>query len=207
MNDTATTADAYRPLIVAYRNNAAVRLSDVATISQSVENVRNLGLADGKPSILIVIYRQPGANVINVVDSIKAGLAEMQASVPSTIRITPVVDRTNTIRASLRDVETTLLIAIVLVVMVVFLFLRNGRATLIPCVAVPVSLIATFGAMYLFGFSLDNLSLMALTVATGFVVDDAVVVLENTTRHIEAECRAFRRPCKVRARWDSRFFP
>ncbi len=186
VNDTAKTPDDYRTLIVAYRNNAAVRLDDVADITQSVENVRNLGLADGKPSISVVIYRQPGANVIEVVDSIKSLVPEMQASIPPSIKITPMVDRTTTIRASLRDVEITLGIAVILVVLVVFAFLRSGRATLIPAVAVPVSLVATFGAMYFLGFSLNNLSLMALTVATGFVVDDAVVVLENTTRHIEA---------------------
>jgi len=189
VNDTAKTVDEYRPLIVAYRNNAAVRLSDVADVNQSVENVRNLGLSDGKPAVLLVIYRQPGANVIKVVDSIHALLPELQAAIPPSITITPTVDRTNTIRASLRDVELTLAIAIALVIMVVFVFLRDFRATLIPSVAVPVSLVATFAVMYLFGFSLDNLSLMALTVATGFVVDDAVVVLENTTRHMEAGMR------------------
>ena len=185
VNDTATRAAQYQSLVVAYRNNAAVRLQDVATVSDAVENIRNLGLADGKPAVLLVLHRQPGANVIDVVDSIRALIPELQASIPASIRIIQTNDRTETIRASLRDVERTLMIAIVLVVLVVFLTLRNARAALVPSVAVPLSLIGTFGAMYLLGFSLDNLSLMALTVATGFVVDDAIVVLENISRHIE----------------------
>jgi multidrug efflux pump len=185
VNDTATRAAQYQSLVVAYRNNAAVRLQDVATVSDAVENIRNLGLADGKPAVLLVLHRQPGANVIDVVDSIRALIPELQASIPASIRIIQTNDRTETIRASLRDVERTLLIAIVLVVLVVFVTLRNARAALVPSVAVPLSLIGTFGAMYLLGFSLDNLSLMALTVATGFVVDDAIVVLENISRHVE----------------------
>ena len=172
-------------LIVAYRNGAAVRLTDIADVNDSVENVRNQGNANGKPAVLVILNRQPGANIIDVVDRIKAMVPALQASVPRSITITPVNDRTTTIRASLRDVEHTMLIAIVLVVMVVFLFLRNGRAALVPSVAVPISLLGTFGVMYLLGFSLDNLSLMALTVATGFVVDDAIVVLENISRHVE----------------------
>ena len=185
VNDTARRAAEYQSLIVGYRNNAAIRLQDVATVTDGVENVRNLGLADGKPAVLLVLHRQPGANVIDVVDSIRALLPELQASIPASIRIIQTNDRTETIRASLRDVERTLLIAIVLVVLVVFATLRNARASLVPSVAVPLSLVGTFGAMYLLGFSLDNLSLMALTVATGFVVDDAIVVLENISRHIE----------------------
>ena len=185
VNDTATRAAQYQTLIVAYRGNAAVRLQDVGTVSDAVENIRNLGLADGKPAVLLVLHRQPGANVIDVVDSIRALIPELQASIPASIRIIQTNDRTETIRASLRDVERTLLIAIALVVLVVFITLRNARAALVPSVAVPLSLIGTFGAMYLLGFSLDNLSLMALTVATGFVVDDAIVVLENISRHIE----------------------
>ncbi|MFI4867092.1 MAG: efflux RND transporter permease subunit [Steroidobacteraceae bacterium] len=185
VNDTATRAAQYQSLIVAYRDNAAVRLQDVATVSDAVENIRNLGLADGKPAVLLVLHRQPGANVIDVVDRIRALIPELQASIPASIRIIQTNDRTETIRASLRDVERTLLIAIALVVLVVFITLRNARAALVPSVAVPLSLIGTFGVMYLLGFSLDNLSLMALTVATGFVVDDAVVVLENISRHIE----------------------
>jgi multidrug efflux pump len=186
VNDTATRAAQYQTLIVAYRDNAAVRLQDVGTVSDAVENIRNLGLADGKPAVLLVLHRQPGANVIDVVDSIRALIPELQASIPASIRIIQTNDRTETIRASLRDVERTLLIAIALVVLVVFITLRNARAALVPSVAVPLSLIGTFGAMYLLGFSLDNLSLMALTVATGFVVDDAIVVLENISRHVEA---------------------
>ena len=185
VNDTATEASEYQTLIVAYRNNAAVRLQDVATVSTGVEDVRNLGLADGTTAILLVLHRQPGANVIDVVDRVRALMPELQASIPASIRIIETNDRTETIRASLRDVERTLLIAIALVVLVVFLMLRDGRAALVPSVAVPLSLIGTFGAMYLLGFSLDNLSLMALTVATGFVVDDAIVMLENIARHVE----------------------
>ena len=185
VNDTATRAAQYQSLIVAYRNNAGVRLRDVATVTDAVENVRNLGLADGQPAVLLVLRRQPGANVIDVVDRIRALLPELQASIPASIRIIQTNDRTETIRASLRDVERTLLIAIALVVLVVFVTLRNARAAMVPSVAVPLSLIGTFGAMYLLGFSLDNLSLMALTVATGFVVDDAIVVLENISRHVE----------------------
>ncbi|MGA2563224.1 MAG: efflux RND transporter permease subunit [Steroidobacteraceae bacterium] len=185
VNDTATHAEDYRPLIVAYRNNAPVRLQDVATVSAGVEDVRNLGLADGEPSILLILHRQPGANVIDVVNRVRALLPQLQASIPASIRIIPTNDRTETIRASLRDVERTLMISISLVVLVVFLMLRDARAALVPSVAVPLSLIGTFGAMYLLGFSLDNLSLMALTVATGFVVDDAIVMLENIKRHIE----------------------
>jgi multidrug efflux pump len=185
VNDTAKRAVEYQTLIVGYRNNSAIRLQDVATVRDGVENIRNLGLADGKPAVLLVLHRQPGANVIDVVDRIRALLPELQASIPASIRIIQTNDRTETIRASLRDVERTLMIAIVLVVLVVFATLRNARAALVPSVAVPLSLIGTFGAMYLLGFSLDNLSLMALTVATGFVVDDAIVVLENISRHVE----------------------
>src|SRR6185312_4369732 len=185
-NDQANAAEDYRPLVVAYRNGAAVRLTDVATVTDSVENLRNQGMANGKPSVLVILYRQPNANIIDTVDRVKEELPHLRASIPSAIDVNVANDRTTTIRTSLHDVETTLVIAIGLVVLVVFLFLRNPRATLIPSVAVPVSLIGTFGAMYLLGYSLDNLSLMALTVATGFVVDDAIVVLENVTRHVEA---------------------
>ncbi|MBN8945313.1 MAG: efflux RND transporter permease subunit [Rhizobiales bacterium] len=184
-NDQADRAAQYQSLVIAYRNGAVVRLSDVGTVTDSVENLRNAGLANGKPAVLIVLYRQPGANIIGTVDRVKALLPQLRASVSPAIDIAVAVDRSTTIRTSLRDVEVTLLIAILLVIIVVFAFLRNGRATLIPVVAVSVSLIATFAAMYLMGYSLDNLSLMALTVATGFVVDDAIVVLENITRHIE----------------------
>jgi multidrug efflux pump len=185
-NDNASTAAQFASLIVAYRNGAAVRLSDVAQVNDSVENIRNAGLANGKPAVLVIVYRQPGANIISTVDRVRAQLPFLKNEIPAGIDISQAMDQSVTIRASLNDVERTLLISITLVIMVVFLFLRSGRATLIPAVAVPVSLIGTFGVMYLLGFSLDNLSLMALTVATGFVVDDAIVVLENTSRHIEA---------------------
>jgi multidrug efflux pump len=185
-NDQATKAVDYQPLVVAYRNGAAVRLTDVADVIDSVENLRNAGLANAKPAVLVILYRQPNANIISTVDLVKGLMPQLKASVSPAIDINLAVDRSTTIRTSLRDVERTLIIAVILVILVVFVFLRNGRATLIPIVAVSVSLIATFAAMYLIGYSLDNLSLMALTVATGFVVDDAIVVLENITRHIEA---------------------
>jgi len=185
-NDQARTAAEFQGLVIAYRNGAAVRLQDIADVQDSVENVRNAGLANGKPAVLIIIYRQPGGNIIDTVDRVTAALPQLQVEIPAAIDINVAVDRSTTIRTSLSDVERTLVISTLLVILVVFLFLRNGRATLIPSVAVPVSLIGTFGVMYLLGYSLDNLSLMALTVATGFVVDDAIVVLENTTRHLEA---------------------
>jgi multidrug efflux pump len=185
-NDQANHAADYRPLVIAYRNGAPVYLTNVGEIRDSVENVRNQGLANGKSAVLVILYRQPGANIIETVDRVKAILPQLQASIPHAISIDFLLDRTSTIRASLRDVERALVIATALVILVVFLFLRNPRATLIPSVAVPVSLIGTFGAMWLLGYSLDNLSLMALTVSTGFVVDDAIVMLENITRHIEA---------------------
>ncbi len=185
-NDQARHAAEYRPLVVAYRNNAAVRLSDVADVTDSVEDLRNQGLSNGKPSVLVILYREPGANIISTVDRVNEALPQLKASIPADIDVIVALDRTPTIRASLYEVERTLLIAICLVVLVVFFFLRSVRATLIPTIAVAVSLIGTFGAMYLLNYSLDNLSLMALTVATGFVVDDAIVVLENTMRHIEA---------------------
>ena len=184
-NDQASHAADYRPLVIAYRNGAAVRLSDVADMQDSVENLRNAGLANGKPAVLVILFRQPGANIIDTVDSVKAAIPQLMAAMPRDMDLLIANDRTTTIRASLHDTEITLLIAVALVTLVVFLFLRNGRATLIPAIAVPVSIIGTFGAMYLLGYSLDNLSLMALTVATGFVVDDAIVVLENISRHIE----------------------
>jgi multidrug efflux pump len=184
-NDQAKKAADYLPLIVAYRNGAAVKLTDLGQVVDSVQDLRNAGSSNGKPSVLIVISRQPNANIIETVDSVTALLPQLRASIPSAIMLDVVMERTTTIRASLRDVERTLVVAVCLVILVVFAFLRNWRATLIPAVAVPVSLIATFGAMYLCGFSLNNLSLMALTIATGFVVDDAIVVLENVSRHIE----------------------
>jgi multidrug efflux pump len=184
-NDQIEHAADYRPLIVGYHNGAAVRLSDVATVTDSVQNIRNAGYLNGKPAILVIIFRQPGANIIQTVENIRRELPSVKASIPQAIDTTIVLDRTTTIRASVKDVERTLLISICLVVAVVFIFLRNLRATLIPSVAVPVSLVGTFAVMYLLGYSLDNLSLMALTISTGFVVDDAIVVMENITRHIE----------------------
>jgi multidrug efflux pump len=184
-NDQANHAADYVPLIVAYRNGGAVRLSDVGEVVDSVEDLRNAGLSDGKPAVLVVLFRQPGANIIDTVDRVKAELPHLMAAMPHDVDLTLAVDRTTTIRASLSDTERTLVIAVGLVTAVVFLFLGDLRATLIPSIAVPVSIIGTFGAMYLLGFSLDNLSLMALTVATGFVVDDAIVVLENIERHLE----------------------
>jgi multidrug efflux pump len=184
-NDQANQAADYQSLIIAYRNGAAVHLSDVGDVTDSVENLRNAGLANGKPAVLIILYRQPGANIISSVDRVKELMPQLRASISPAIDIGFAVDRSTTIRTSLQDVERTLVLAVLLVIVVVFAFLRNMRATLIPVVAVSVSLIATFAAMYLMGYSLDNLSLMALTVATGFVVDDAIVVLENITRHLE----------------------
>jgi multidrug efflux pump len=184
-NDQAFKAAEYAPIIVAYRNGAPVRLSDLGEVVDSVQDLRNSGSSDGKPAVLLILFRQPGANIIETVDRVRALIPQLQASIPSSIDMRIVQDRTPTIRASLREVERALVIAFALVVVIVFAFLRNVRAALIPSVAVPVSLIGTFGVMYLAGFSLDNLSLMALTVATGFVVDDAIVVLENASRHIE----------------------
>ncbi|MBV8935358.1 MAG: efflux RND transporter permease subunit [Alphaproteobacteria bacterium] len=184
-NDQANRAADYRPLVIAYRKGSPVRLTDIAEVRDSVENLRNLGLSNGKPAVLVVLYRQPAANVVETLARVKAVLPQLKASIPSAIDIHLTMDRTTTIKASLRDVQRTLVIAIGLVILVVFLFLRNLGAALIPSVAIPVSLIGTFGVMYLLGHSLDNLSLMALTISTGLVVDDAVVVLENVTRHIE----------------------
>jgi multidrug efflux pump len=184
-NDQANKAVDYQSLIVAYRNGSAVHLSDIGEVTDGVENLRNSGLANGKPAVLIILYRQPNANIISTVDRVKALMPQLQASISPAIEVGTAADRSTTIRTSLRDVERTLILAVLLVIIVVFAFLRNLRATLIPVVAVSVSLVATFAAMYLIGYSLDNLSLMALTVATGFVVDDAIVVLENITRHIE----------------------
>lgn len=185
-NDALQTARDYQPLIVHYHNGAAVRLSDVATVADSVQDVRNAGMSRGKPAVLLLIRKTPDANVIDTVDRIRAEMPRLHEVIPAAINLEIAQDRSPTIRASLHEVEQSLVIAVVLVIMVVFLFLRSGRATLIPAVAVPVSLIGTFAAMYLCGFSLNNLSLMALTIATGFVVDDAIVVLENIARHVEA---------------------
>jgi multidrug efflux pump len=184
-NDQLFTADQYRPLIVAYHNGAAVRLSDVADLTDSVADVRNIGLANGNPGVLMPIFRQPGANIIDTVDRVRALMPYLQSSISPAIKLQVVMDRTVMVRASVKDIETTLLISIFLVIMVVFVFLRTVRATIIPSIAVPMSLVGTFGGMYLLGYSLDNLSLMALAISTGFVVDDAIVVLENITRYVE----------------------
>ena len=184
-NDQLLKAADYRPLVVSYHNGAAVRLSDIANVQDAVENVRAAGFLNGKPSIPLVIFRQPGANIIETVDRVHAALPSLKASMPAAIHVGVVLDRTITIRASVREIERTLLIAIALVILIVFLFLRSPRAILIPAVVVPVSLIGTFGVMYLCGYSIDNLSLMAMTISTGFVVDDAIVVIENITRYLE----------------------
>ena len=184
-SDQILKAVDYQPLIVAYKNGSAVRVSDIGQAVDSVEDLRNSGYANGKPSVLLIIFRQPGANIIQVVDHLRASLPQLQASIPSAIHMQVALDQTVTIRASVSDVERTLFLAVLLVLLVVFLFLRNLRTTFIPGVAVPVSLIGTFGVMYLLDFSVDNLSLMALTISTGFVVDDAIVVVENVTRYLE----------------------
>ena len=188
-NDQLLKAAYYRPLIVGYHTGAAIKLSDIAEVEDSIQNIRATGYVNGKPAVLVIVYRTPGANIIDTVDRVRAALPSLKASIPAAIDVTPVLDRTTTIRASVRDVERTLAISIGLVILVVFVFLRNVRATFIPSVAVPVSLIGTFGVMYLLGYSLDNLSLMALTISTGFVVDDAIVVIENITRFLELGMR------------------
>src|SRR5437762_13283356 len=183
--DQLLKADAYRSLVDTYKNGGAARLSDVATVTDSVEDIRTGGLANGKPAVLIIVYRQPGANIIDTVDRVLELLPSLRASFPLTIKLSVVLNATTTIRASVEGIQITLLISIALVILVLFLFWRCVRSTIIPSVAVPISLIGTFGGMYLLGYSLDNLSLMALTIATGFVVDDAIVVIENITRHLE----------------------
>jgi multidrug efflux pump len=184
-NDQLFTAEEYRPLIVAYNNGGPVRLGDVADVQDSVADVRNVGLANGKPGVLVIIFRQPGANIIETVDRVRSLMPYLQSSISPAIKLEVVMDRTVTVRASVKDIETTLLISIVLVILVVFVFLRTVRATIIPSISVPLSLVGTFGGMYLLGYSLDNLSLMALAISTGFVVDDAIVVLENIMRYVE----------------------
>ena len=188
-NDQLLKAEYYKPLIVGYHNGAAIQLSDIADVEDSTQNIRATGYVNGNPAVLVIVYRTPGANIIDTVDRIQDALPSLKASIPTAIDLTLVLDRTTTIRASVRDVERTLIISIVLVILVVFFFLRNARATFIPSVAVPVSLIGTFGVMYLLGYSLDNLSLMALTISTGFVVDDAIVVIENISRYLELGVR------------------
>ncbi len=190
-NDQISAANDYKPLVVGFTNGSAVHLSDVADVTDSVQNVRAAGYLNGKRAVMVIIFRQPGANIIGTVDRIRAQLPSIKASIPLGIDTTIVLDRTTTIRAAVDDVERTLLISIALVILVVFVFLRSGRATIIPGIAVPVSLIGTFAVMYMLGYSLDNLSLMALTISTGFVVDDAIVVMENITRHMENGMRPF----------------
>ena len=185
-NDQISKAAAYKPLVVGYHNGGAVRLEDVADVLDSQQSLRQAGYLNGKPSVDLIIYRQPGANIISTVDAIKAAIPSLQASIPAGEHLFTILDRTLTIRASVHDIEMTLIISVMLVILVVFLFLRNIPATLVPAVAVPVSLIGTCTVMYLCGFSLDNLSLMALAIASGFVVDDAIVVMENISRHVEA---------------------
>ncbi len=191
-NDQISKAEDFKPLIVGYHNGTAVRLQDVADVKDSVQNVRSAGYLNGIPSVTVIIFRQPGANIIQTVDNVRAQLPFLKASIPQGIDTTIVLDRTTTIRASVSDVERTLVISVGLVILVVFIFLRNGRATIIPSVAVPVSLIGTFAVMFMFGFSIDNLSLMALTISTGFVVDDAIVVMENISRHLEQGMEPFK---------------
>jgi len=190
-NDQISHAVDYKPLVIGYSKGSAVRLSDVAEVTDSVQNIRAGGYLHGKRAVNLVVFRQPGANIIETVDRLRAELPSIKASIPAGIDLTVVMDRTTTIRASVRDVEWTLMISVVLVILVVFMFLRNGRATLIPGVAVPVSLVGTCAIMYLCGYSIDNLSLMALTISTGFVVDDAIVVMENVTRHLENGMKPF----------------
>ena len=191
-NDQISQAEDYKPLIVGYHNGTAIRLSDVANVTDSVQNVRSAGFLNGIPSVTVIIFRQPGANIIQTVNNIRGQLPFLKASIPQGIDTTIVLDRTTTIRASVKDVERTLMLSVALVILVVFIFLRNGRATLIPSVAVPVSLVGTFAVMFLLGFSIDNLSLMALTISTGFVVDDAIVVMENISRHLEQGMEPFK---------------
>jgi multidrug efflux pump len=190
-NDQIFNAIDYQPLVIAYHNGSAVRVSDVGRAVDSVEDLRNAGYANDKPSVLVIIFRQPGANIIDTVDGIRAALPQLKASIPATIDVRVAMDQTVTIRASVHDVEITLMISILLVILVVFVFLREPRTTFIPSVAVPISLIGTFGVMYLLGYSIDNLSLMALTISTGFVVDDAIVVIENITRYLEQGMNPF----------------
>jgi multidrug efflux pump len=184
--DQLLQSDQYTPLIVAYRNGAPVRLSDIAKVTEGIEDIRNSGYANGKPSVNISISRQPGANIIKTVDNIKAILPELRATIPPAATLDITSDRTTTIRASVNDIEFTLMLTVALVVMVIFLFLRNAWATMIPSISVPLSIVGTFGVMYLLHYSIDNLSLMALAICTGFVVDDAIVVIENITRYLEA---------------------
>src|SRR5215468_1548926 len=188
-SDQLFTAAEYRPLIVAYKNGSPIRLADIAKVEDSLEDRRNTGLANGKPAILVQVFKQPSANIIETVDRIYDLLPLLRASIPPAINLSVIIDRTTTIRASIADIEYTILISIGLVILVVFIFLRNVWATIIPSISVPLSLLGTFGVMYLLGYSVDNLSLMALAISTGFVVDDAIVVIENITRYLEMGMR------------------
>ena len=190
-NDQISTAADYKPIVIGYSHGGAVRLSDVANVTDDVSNIRSGGFLNGIPAVMMIIFRQPGANIIQTNDNIRSELPFLKAAIPQGIDTTIVLDRTTTIKASVKDVERTLMISVFLVILVVFVFLRSPRATLIPSVAVPVSLIGSFSVMYLFGYSLDNLSLMALTISTGFVVDDAIVVMENISRHLELGLKPF----------------
>ena len=185
VTDQLMKAQEYAPLVVAFRNGAPVTLSDIATVTDSVSDIRNVGYANGKPAVLMYIFRQPGANITATVDRVLGVLPQLKASIPASIDLAVISDRTTTIRASVHDVQVTMAISTGLVIMVVFVFLRSVRTTLIPSIVVPVSLVSTFAVLYLCGYSVDDLSLMALTIATGFVVDDAIVVIENITRHLE----------------------
>ncbi len=202
-NDQANVASDYAPLVIAYRNGAGIKLSDVADVHDSVQDVRNLGMSNGQPSVLVILFRQPNANIIETIDNVKNELPHLEAAMPADINVAVAIDRSTTIRASLHDTELTLVMAVLLVTVVVYLFLRNFRATLIPGVAVPISILGTFGVMYLLGYSLDLLSLMALTIATGFVVDDAIVVLENISRHMESGMP--RMEAALRGAWEVGF--
>src|ERR1700690_2932294 len=188
-NDQLLKAQYYTSLIVGYRNGAAIKLSDIADVRDAVENIRAAGFFDSKPCVTLQVFRQPNANILETVNRIRQALPSLKASIPVGIDVIVTGDRSTTIRASVGEVERSLLVSIGLVILVVFVFLRSPRATLIPSVAVPVSLLGTFGVMYLFSYSIDNLSLMALTICTGFVVDDAIVVIENITRHFEQGMR------------------
>src|SRR4029079_12623474 len=184
-NDQLTTSDQYRPLIVAYKNGSPVPLSDVATVTDGIENTKQAAWMNLTPAVIVNIQRQPGANIIGVVDRIKQLIPKLQGSLPSSVKLQILTDRTVTIRATVEDVQFELMLTVALVVLVIFLFLRNLAATVIPSVAVPLSLVGTFGVMYLLGYSLNNLTLMALTISTGFVVDDAIVMIENIDRYLE----------------------
>jgi len=195
-NDQLLKADSYKPLIIGYHNGAAIKLSDIADVTDSVQNIRSAGYVNGEPSVTLQVFRQPGANIIETVDRIKDALPSLEASIPAGIVITTIVDRTTTIRASVTEVERSMARSIFLVILVVFVFLRSWRATFIPSIVIPVSLLGTCGVMYLLGYTIDNLSLMALTISTGFVVDDAIVVIENITRHMEAGVKPFQAAIK-----------